>query len=198
MLGCADDGCLAELGGALGADFVLSGEVARIGSRDHVSLTLIDARRAKVAARSAGFSDAGDDALAVAALARFRALVRQERPDLLVGAPPIEAPGAARQASRRAAAAWTLGAGGALLLGGGVTGLLARKQATDLRAAWQQPDYQARYDRQRRTALTADVLLGAGAVAAGVGGWLWLTSQPKVIAIPVAGGAPGLTVAGRF
>lgn len=200
MLGCADEGCLAEIGGALGAEYVLSGEAARVGSRDHLTLTLLDARRAKVLGRSAGFSDAGDDELAVAAQQRLRHLVRQERPDLAARLPQVVSPAEARLRGRRTAAWWTLGAGGALLAGGAVTGLLARQQANDLKApgGWQVTDYQARYDRQRRTALTADVLLGAGAVTGGVGLWLWLTSSTTVVALPVAGGAPGVTLAGRF
>jgi TolB-like protein len=199
MLGCSDDGCLAELGGALGADYVLSGEAARVASRDHLTLTLLDAKRAKVLGRSAGFSPAGDDELAVAAQQRLRVLIRQERPDLAALMPPVVSPAEARLRGRRSAAWWTLGAGGALLAGGAVAGLLARSQASDLEGAWPRADYQARYDRQRRTALTADVLLGAGALTGGVGAWLWLSSTTTIVALPVAaGGAPGLTLAGRF
>jgi len=199
MLGCTDEGCLAEIGGALGAQYVLSGEAARVGSRDHLSLTLLDARRAKVIGRSAGFSAAGDDELAVAAQQRLRELVLQERPDLAAHMPPVVSPAQQRLQGRRTAAWWTLGAGGALLAGGAVTGLLARSQASDLKGAWQQPDYQSRYDAQRRTAHVADVLLGAGAITGGVGAWLWFTSSSGVVALPLAaGGAPGVTLAGRF
>lgn len=201
MLGCTDEGCLAELGGALGADYVLTGEAARVGSRDHLSLTLLDARRAKVLGRSAGFSQGGDDELAVAAQQRLRLLVRQERPDLAARMPPVVSPAEARLRSRRTAAWWTLGSGGALLAGGAVVGLSARQQASDLKApgGWQGTDYQARWDRQRRTALTADLLLGAGVLAGGVGAWLWWSSSAPVVALPaVAGGAPGITLAGRF
>lgn len=201
MLGCSDDGCLAEIGGALGAEYVLSGEAARVGSRDHLSLTLLDARRARVIGRSAGFGAAGDDELAVAAQQRLRELVAQERPDLAALMPPVVSPAEARLRGRRTAAWWTLGASGALLAGGAVTGLVARRQASDLKApgGWQVNDYQARYDRQRRTALTADVLLGAGLVTGGVGAWIWHGSSARVVALPVAaGGAPGLTLAGRF
>jgi TolB-like protein len=199
MLGCADDGCLAELGGALGADFVLSGEAAVVGSRNHVSLVLVDSKRAAVVARSAGFSEAGADQLAIAALARFRALVKQVRPDLAAAAPAIESPDARRLHARRTAAWWTLGAGGVVLAGGAAVGLVARSQANDLAGAWQEPDYRARFDRQRRTARTADALLGAGLVTAGVGAWLYLTSDVPVIAVPVANqGVAGLVLAGRF
>jgi len=199
MLGCTDDGCLAELGGALGADFVLSGEAAVVGSRNHVSLVVVDAKKAKVLGRNAGFSEAGEDQLALAALARFRALVRIVRPDLALHAPPIESPSAARLHTRRTVAWWTMGAGAAVLAGGGAFGLKARSQANDLAGAWQEPDYAKRFDDQRRTARTADVLMGAGLVTAGVGAVLWFTSSPPVVAIPVADASgAGLVVAGRF
>jgi TolB-like protein len=199
MLGCTDEGCLAEIGGALGADWVLSGEAARVGSRDHVTVVLIDPKKAAVAARNAGFSDAGDDALAMATQARFRAALATVLPGNVERMPPIDPPGAERLRARRTAAWWTLGAGGAVLLGGGAVGLVARSQANDLEAAWTASDYQDRYDTQRRTALTADLLMGAGAVTAGVGLWLFLTSDVPVVAVPIAAdGAAGITLAGRF
>ncbi len=199
MLGCSDEGCLAELGGALGADYVLAGEVAVVGTRAHQSLTLLDARKGAVVGRSAGFSDAGEDPVALALLARFRAVVQQGCPDRLVLAPPVEPPGAAHLRSRRTAAWWTLGAGGVLLAGGAVTGLVARKQASDLESSWQKPNYSSLYDAQRRTALTADVLMAAGVVTAGAGLWLVQTSKVPVVVLPQAGAdGAGVSVAARF
>ena len=32
MLGCADTGCIAEIGGALGVDYIISGKVTRIAA----------------------------------------------------------------------------------------------------------------------------------------------------------------------
>ncbi len=199
MLGCTDEGCLAEIGGALGADWVVSAEAARVGTRDHVSIVVIDPKKAAVAARNAGFSEAGDDTLAMAMQARFRAALATVLPAAVNGMPPIEPPGAARLRSRRAASWWTLGGGGALLATGGVFGLVARKQANDLETSWNQNNYQDRFDGQRRTALTADVLMGAGVVTAGVGALLFLTSHVPVVAVPVASdGGAGISVAGRF
>ena len=44
MLGCSDSGCIAELGGALGADYVVTGKVTHLtglgGARDSVTLDL--------------------------------------------------------------------------------------------------------------------------------------------------------------
>ncbi len=199
MLGCTDEGCLAEIGGALGAAWVVSAEAARVGTRDHVSIVIIDPKKAAVAARSAGFSEGGDDALAMATQARFRAALATVLPDAVQKMAPIEPPGAARLRSRRTASWWTLGAGGALLAGGGAFGLLARKQASDLETSWNTNDYQDRFDGQRRTALTADALMGAGVVTAGIGAWLFLTSHVPVVAVPVASeGGAGISVAGRF
>jgi TolB-like protein len=68
MLGCKDDSsCLAEIGGALGVDFVLSGQVGQIGSRLHLSFQLLESRKAKVVARAARFSNRDEDALATSA-----------------------------------------------------------------------------------------------------------------------------------
>lgn len=51
LLGCSDDGCLAELAGALGADLVLSGKIGRLPEGYALSFVLIDAQRAKSVAR---------------------------------------------------------------------------------------------------------------------------------------------------
>ncbi len=50
MTGCGDAGCLAELGGALGADRVLHGTVGRVGGSLLVNLSSLDAKRARSAA----------------------------------------------------------------------------------------------------------------------------------------------------
>ncbi len=68
ILGCSEDSsCLAEIGGALGVDFMLAGQVGQIGSRYRISLLLVDAKKAKVATRAAQFCDRNEDALARAA-----------------------------------------------------------------------------------------------------------------------------------
>jgi TolB-like protein len=51
MLGCNDEACLAEIGGALGVELLLSGSVGKIGETFVVSLKLIDVRRAAVVSR---------------------------------------------------------------------------------------------------------------------------------------------------
>ncbi|RMG19773.1 MAG: hypothetical protein D6729_04420, partial [Deltaproteobacteria bacterium] len=52
LLGCSEDSsCLAEIGGALGAERALTGDVARIGSSLVVNLSLLDPSSATVVAR---------------------------------------------------------------------------------------------------------------------------------------------------
>jgi hypothetical protein len=50
MVGCADSGCIAELGGALGADRVVHGSIGRVGDSLVVNLSALDPRRAVSAA----------------------------------------------------------------------------------------------------------------------------------------------------
>ena len=44
LLGCSDGSCLAELGGARGADYVVRGNMAVLDSETAVALTLLDSR----------------------------------------------------------------------------------------------------------------------------------------------------------
>jgi TolB-like protein len=48
LLGCIESSCLAELGGALGVDQVVTGSVARLGASYLLHLQLVDARKALV------------------------------------------------------------------------------------------------------------------------------------------------------
>jgi TolB-like protein len=53
LLGCKEDSaCMAQLGGAMGADFLLVGSVGRLGSSTRIDLKLLDVRQGKVLARS--------------------------------------------------------------------------------------------------------------------------------------------------
>jgi TolB-like protein len=102
VLGCSDDSrCLAEIGGALGVDFMLSGQVGQIGSQYRIALLLVDARRSRVAARSAQFCERNEDALVRAAQERVAELTGAIRADgkgpsaLSQGVVPLPPPPAA-------------------------------------------------------------------------------------------------------
>ncbi len=70
QLGCeADQQCLAEIGGALGVEYMVAGSIAKLGDSFVLSLTLHDARKAQVENRITE-TIAGGDAALVAALSR--------------------------------------------------------------------------------------------------------------------------------
>lgn len=85
VAGCSDAGCLAELGGALGADRVVHGTVGRVGGSLLVNLASLDARRARgVASVSERLKGGGDEAF----LDALPAMVDR----LLAEAPPAPRP----------------------------------------------------------------------------------------------------------
>lgn len=51
LLGCQDSTCLAEIGGALGVDLILSSEVSEVGGTWLVSLTMLDVAKAEAGKR---------------------------------------------------------------------------------------------------------------------------------------------------
>ena len=53
LLGCTESGCIAELGGALGTRYILSGQVGRLGGKILLSASVTDARTARSIARLA-------------------------------------------------------------------------------------------------------------------------------------------------
>lgn len=65
LLGCTESGCLAELGGALGARYIVNGQVGRVGNKLLVSASLLDARNAHSLAKLAQTLD-GEDQLPAA------------------------------------------------------------------------------------------------------------------------------------
>ncbi|HEY3449482.1 MAG TPA: hypothetical protein VGK67_24220 [Myxococcales bacterium] len=99
-----------------------------------------------------------------------------------------------------------LAGGGALLAAGGISGALALKDYNSERAATNLAAYESARSAAKVEALAADVLLGAGAVAAIVGIILWAndpnpappSAKPvKFSAAPIAGGACAV-LSGRF
>ena len=63
-LGCDDVKCIAETGGALGVDLVISGEIGIMGSQYNLSLTAIDSKRSMAVGRVSVLVAANEDALA--------------------------------------------------------------------------------------------------------------------------------------
>jgi TolB-like protein len=88
LLGCTEDaGCIAEIGGALGVDYVLTGQIGQIGSQFNISLLVVASRQAKVVTRLSSFCEANEDALVKTARAGVGTIVTVIR-----GGPVAEAP----------------------------------------------------------------------------------------------------------
>src|SRR5512135_2639506 len=52
MLGCETDACMAELGGALGADRLVAGDLAKLGESFLLHLRVVDTKKVRVAAQA--------------------------------------------------------------------------------------------------------------------------------------------------
>lgn len=70
VLGCTDAGCMAELGGALGADRVIQGSLGRVGDSVVLNLVALDPRKARAIASASERLRAGDDDALLDALPR--------------------------------------------------------------------------------------------------------------------------------
>jgi TolB-like protein len=220
MLGCTEESsCLAEIGGALGVDYVLVGSIGRLGKLLRVDMKLVDSQRGRVRGRTGESVEGREEQLVASVQRAVHRLLDPLVPDLATSAiapspvpavarvptsPADAAPGAA--GSSRRTWGWTLaGSGLALVAGGAAFGALASSAYTDEKAAAAAGDL-ARYESLRTQvksrALTADVLYGLGAVSLGTGAYLLFTSPraPRPIAFtvtPTPSGAVAV-VAGEF
>lgn len=61
LLGCADDSCMTELGGALGVDFLVVGSISKVGDSTLVSIKKIDLSSLKVLRRITDTSAGSDE-----------------------------------------------------------------------------------------------------------------------------------------
>ncbi|NMB76885.1 MAG: DUF2380 domain-containing protein [Myxococcales bacterium] len=92
---CGDDSCYAELGGALGARWVVVGNVSRFGGTYLLNLKLLDSRRSRLAHSISRSVKGGEEAL----LAEVPAAVAELIAELVPGKEPVpleKAPAAAR------------------------------------------------------------------------------------------------------
>jgi len=110
-VGCDDVVCAAEIGGALGVDFLLAGSVSRLGDQIYVQLTLIDIRGSAVVRRGRGAVHDDEN--------QYLHAVRLAVTDVLGLAPPAEVPGPAHAGTTSAATGGgppvSAGSGGAAL-----------------------------------------------------------------------------------
>jgi hypothetical protein len=62
-MGCDDVRCIAELGGALGTDYVIHGQIGLVGTQYNLTLTAIDAKHSAAVARVSNLVAGTEDAL---------------------------------------------------------------------------------------------------------------------------------------
>jgi TolB-like protein len=157
VMGCGDDStCLAEIGGALGVDYILVGSLGAMGALFRLDLKLVDAKKARVRSR-VGVTVEGSESKLVAAVQKavhdlLNPLIPTEAPAVAAGGAPAKTPAkvdtaekstpaapgsttskssttgvsATASDSRRTWAYVTGGTGAALLVGGAIFGLQAK------------------------------------------------------------------------
>jgi len=75
MTGCADDSCLAEIGGALGVNLLVASSVGQIGKKHLINIKLLDVSSAKVLHRATEVVEGDQDTLIGAIQAGARKLM---------------------------------------------------------------------------------------------------------------------------
>ncbi len=198
---CSEDalGCSVDMSKLLSARFVLSGQLAKVGSAYQLTLQLVDTSRDQTASRSSKL--AGD-------LEAVRALVPYAASEA-TGSPLPPPPS-------RVLPVTLLSAGGATLLSGGVVGLLALSKEGQLNEelcpSTPQPDGRCEgvnlRDRtfyvSQEQALTAQKalsigLMAAGAVMLGLGIWLLPPDDARTrITARILPTTSGLVLTGAF
>ena len=198
---CSEDelGCSVDMSKLLSARFVLSGQLAKVGSAYQLTLQLVDTSRDRTSSRSSKL--AGD-------LEAVRALVPYAASEA-TGSPLPPPPS-------RALPITFISAGGATLLSGGVVGLLALSKEAQLNEelcpATPQPDGRCDgvnlRDRSfyvsQQQSLTAQKalsigLMAAGAVMLGFGIWLLPPDDARTrITARVLPTTSGLVLTGAF
>lgn len=109
LLGCSEEtGCMTEIGSALGARYLLTGSVGRLGASFQLALQLVDTQKGQVLNRSVRLAPTID-------------VLRARVPFAVAAATGLPAPKPPSAAPSLA----SLGGGAVLLLGGGIAGGLA-------------------------------------------------------------------------
>ena len=175
--GCDEDACLAQLGGALGVPYLLSGSLGSVGGRFMLNVKIIQVEEARVAERLTTIFNS-ETALVDG--------LKKVLNDLIVGALPALDPPAAEAKpattktsqvkvtpTRRRMVPWISGGLASIGLGLAVSGYLSMHAA--------QADYDAEptvatgQSLEKAMASGNGIMgLGLGAVGAGVAAWVWL------------------------
>jgi TolB-like protein len=167
LMGCSEDStsCLTELAGALGARFVLSGSVARLGDAFQLNLQTMDSQKAQPLGRAT-------------LIGKDLGVLREQLKYVVAEATatPIPPP------PSRVFQLSLIGVGAAVLIGGGLVGIFALSQESAINRELQsgetnpaalrsRADYRAEIDgtvRPAKTGALIAALAGAALVTAGI------------------------------
>ncbi len=171
LLGCAESSCFAEIGGALGARWLVMGSLGRFGNKLRLDLKLIDGKQGKAAAREGKVLDS-DDELFPAVTQFVNTLVEAVEP------------GATRP---RPAAPWLLAGGGVVAAATGATLMvLGSRWGAELngqRASYTASEAQSKMSAFQATYFGGVALAALGAVAVGFGLWHGLSPDGPVATV---------------
>lgn len=223
LLGCADaqTSCLAELAGALGAEGIITGEIALVGKVYQLTIKVLSPRDGRplyqVLKRVKGEEEVLEelDRVAVDAAKKVTAALRANVPAKAVAsapapepkpvvteAPVVEtaAPGVEAPAPR--VAPWVvLAVGGAVLVGGAVTEGLAMADYASLRSAPVGPELNTLSESGKTRQAIGLTLVGVGGAVV-VGSLVWLLvgapAKAPMISASISAERASVVVAGTF
>ncbi len=211
LVGCDDASCLAEIGGALGVDRIVAGQIGKVGATYVVNIKLINIRKAETEMRIYETVRGEEDAL-IAMIKRsvgklFATATTQ--PDTKTAATAAPQPSASVTVETETGpplqigvASWGLWAAGAGSVAAGIVfGLGAKKDeacANDSNCNGGQLSAAS----SKRKAVFANIGYGVGALALGVGTALLFMgndAEPTTSLAPVIdGNQVGIVLGGRF
>lgn len=216
LLGCSPEStsCLAELAGALGAEGIVTGEIALVGKVYQLTIKVLSAKDGHPLFQSLKRMKNEEEVLgeldrvAVEAAQKLTALLRVPAPARVVPAPPLEEKPAAVLATPSApspeprVAPWVLlGLGGAVLVGGAVTEGLAMADYAQLGTAEVNPQLATLNEAGKLKQALGLSLVGVGGAAV-VGSVVWLLvgapAKAPTVSAWFSGERSGVMVSGQF
>lgn len=211
MTGCTDASCMVAIGGALGVDKIVTGNIGKLGESHVFNLKLLDIRSATMerlfnkrlkGGSEEAFLDLVPEALATLFPAHAASL-RQR------GAAPAIGAAAKQGTPASSYMPWVLiGTGGAALIAGGVVHGLAAGEYSDYKSLPESdPALKDKWQSINTKTYVAYAMYGVGALAAGGGlAWYFLAGPSRagkqgtssLNFIPLAGETIGGAVAGSW
>jgi len=203
-LGCEDDSCMSEIGGALGVDELISGKIGRVGRTIVIELRRTDVRSSKTITSSVRTVRGEEDAV----INGLQDMAGELYPGTVSAAiKSVEMPSEGWEPGFLAGkpAAWIgAGVGAVAFIAGGVLMKGAQDVAKDYEAQQGEPITSATVTRADADAAKTKYFISLGAMGVGavIGGWgvyriVHLRTPAPVAVVPIPGGM-AVTMGGTF